>query len=263
MQQPLAIAVIGGLITNMLLTRLLIPVGYLVLVGRRERPADREPPYRVERVGSMARMLIVEDQQKHRESLQRGLEAEGYEVVTASTGIEGFACGDDPGGRRRGARPDAPRPAWAGRAPRPPGSGFAKPVLILTALDAVEERVQGLDSGANDYLVKPFAFTELLARLRAAPAPRLRRARTVLARGRPADGPARPRSHPAPVLTSSLTGREYELLEYLLRNKNEAVTRDMIARDVWKETTGGDDPDHRRLHQRPPKEDRASGRAGN
>ena len=57
------------------------------------------------------------------------------------------------------------------------------PILILTALDAVEERVQGLDSGANDYLVKPFAFAELLARLRALLAPRLHRARTVSVRG--------------------------------------------------------------------------------
>src|SRR5512135_2809545 len=115
----------------------------------------------------MARVLIIEDQWKHLESLRRGLEAEGYEVVTAETGIEGFQAAMTravdavvldlmlPG--RHGL--DVLRDLRA--------SGFAKPVLILTALDAVEERVQGLDSGANDYLVKPFAFAELLARLRA------------------------------------------------------------------------------------------------
>ena len=114
----------------------------------------------------MARMLVVEDQKKHRESLRRGLEAEGYEVVTASTGEEGFAAATTrrvdaivldlmlPG--RHGL--DVLRDLRAG--------GFAKPILILTARDAVEDRVQGLDSGANDYLVKPFAFAEFLARLR-------------------------------------------------------------------------------------------------
>ena len=114
----------------------------------------------------MARILVVEDQEKHLDSLRRGLEAEGYEIVTASTGDEGFRAASTravdavvldlmlPG--RHGLT--VLRDLRAG--------GFAKPVLILTALDAIEERVQGLDTGANDYLVKPFAFAELLARLR-------------------------------------------------------------------------------------------------
>jgi two-component system, OmpR family, copper resistance phosphate regulon response regulator CusR len=185
----------------------------------------------------MARLLIVEDQRKHLESLRRGLVAEGYEVVTATTGPEGFQAAMTravdavvldlmlPG--RHGL--DVLRDLRA--------RGFAKPVLILTALDAVEERVQGLDSGANDYLVKPFAFAELLARLR------------VLLRG---DFPRRELYLRADDLEMDLlarrvvrggvalelTGREYELLEYLLRHKNEIVTRDMIAREVWEEPTG-------------------------
>ncbi len=103
MQQPLAIAVIGGLITNMLLTRLLIPVGYLALeevrtilrgifTGRWEaqRSLNAAPGPRGEE-SAMARVLVVEDQKRHLDSLRRGLEAEGYEVVTASTGEEGLA----------------------------------------------------------------------------------------------------------------------------------------------------------------------------
>jgi DNA-binding response OmpR family regulator len=115
--------------------------------------------------------------------------------------------------------------------------GFAKPILILTALDSVEERVQGLDSGANDYLVKPFAFAELLARLRAL----LRRDFTQRELFLCADDlelDLLTRRVTRRGATIDLTGREYELLEYLLRHNNEVVTRDMIAREVWKETTG-------------------------
>jgi two-component system, OmpR family, copper resistance phosphate regulon response regulator CusR len=185
----------------------------------------------------MARVLIVEDQLKHLKSLRRGLEAEGYEVVTATTGPEGLAAATAglldavvldlmlPG--RHGL--DVLRDLRAG--------GFAKPILILTALDSIEERVEGLDSGANDYLVKPFAFAELLARLRAL----LRRDFTDRELSLRADDleldllSRRVARHGAAL---ELTGREFELLEYLLRHKNEVVTRDMIARDVWKETTG-------------------------
>ena len=189
------------------------------------------------RIDEMARLLIVEDQQKHRESIQRGLEAEGYEVVTASTGVEGFQAAMTqavdavvldlmlPG--RHGL--DVLRDLRA--------RGFTKPVLILTALDAVEERVQGLDSGANDYLVKPFAFAELLARLRAL----LRRdfpQRELYLRADDLEMDLLTRKVVRGGVTLELTGREYELLEYLLRHKNESVTREMIAVDVWKETTG-------------------------
>ena len=185
----------------------------------------------------MARILVVEDQEKHRDSLRRGLEAEGYEVITASTGDEGFEAATTravdavvldlmlPG--RHGL--DVLRDLRAG--------GFAKPVLILTALDAIEERVQGLDSGANDYLVKPFAFAEFLARLRAL----LRRdfsAPELVLRAGDLEMDLLARRVTRAGVELGLTGREYELLEYLLRHKNEVVTRDMIAQDVWKETTG-------------------------
>lgn len=115
----------------------------------------------------MACVLVVEDQQKHLESLRRGLEAEGYEVVAAATGPEGLSAAMS--GTVDVMVLDLMLPGQHGldvlRELR--AAGFSKPVLILTALDSVDERVQGLDSGANDYLVKPFAFVELLARLRA------------------------------------------------------------------------------------------------
>jgi two-component system copper resistance phosphate regulon response regulator CusR len=185
----------------------------------------------------MARLLVVEDQKKLLDSLKRGLDAEGYDVVTASTGDEALASAASaavdaivldlllPGRDGMDVLRELRR------------KGFRQPILILTARDAVEDRVQGLDEGANDYLVKPFAFAELLARLRA-----------VLRRGPP--GPEvllRAADLEMDLLTRrvtrsgtelELTGREFELLEYLVRHKNEIVTRDMIARDVWKETTG-------------------------
>jgi two-component system copper resistance phosphate regulon response regulator CusR len=185
----------------------------------------------------MACVLVVEDQPKQRESLQRGLEAEGYEVVAAETGTGGL---DAATSRAIDAIVlDLMLPGRDGldvlRHLRK--SGFVKPILILTALDSIEERVQGLDSGANDYLVKPFAFAELLARLRAL----LRRdfsERELVLRADDLQMDLLARRVTRRDAAIELTGREFELLEYLLRNKNEAVTRDMIAREVWKETTG-------------------------
>jgi len=108
------------------------------------------------------------------------------------------------------------------------------PVLILTARDGVDDRVLGLDLGADDYLVKPFALPELLARVRA-----------LLRRGRPTDILRLKVADLELDLVSrrvvrgdrliDLTGREFELLEYLLRHQGHLVSREMLARDVWKE----------------------------
>ena len=113
--------------------------------------------------------------------------------------------------------------------------GSKTPVLLLTARDAVEDRVLGLESGADDYLVKPFAFAELLARIRsllrrASPAEGLKRtvadltvdleARRVARAGKPVE----------------LTPREFDLLAYLVRQPGQVVTREMLGRDVWGET---------------------------
>jgi two-component system copper resistance phosphate regulon response regulator CusR len=180
-------------------------------------------------------ILVVEDEPKVGNALREGLEAEGYEVTLAQTGEEGFfqasAHAFDliildvmlPGRdgievlsamRKQGARP---------------------PVLLLTAKDAIEDRVLGLDAGADDYLVKPFAFAELSARIRAL----LRRNRTetesVLTIGRLEVDPVR-RTVTREGQRIELTAREFQLLEYLVRNHGRVVSREMLARDVWKET---------------------------
>jgi DNA-binding response OmpR family regulator len=185
----------------------------------------------------MPRLLVVEDQKKLLSSLESGLREEGYEVATAETGEQGYYVATTepvdavvldlmlPG--RDGIRVLRDLRAH----------GFTQPVLILTARDAVEDRILGLDSGADDYLVKPFAFAELLARLRAL----LRRdvsGRELVLRADDLEVDLLTRRVVRGGIELDLTRREYELLEYLLRHKNATVTRDMIARDVWKEATG-------------------------
>jgi two-component system, OmpR family, copper resistance phosphate regulon response regulator CusR len=185
----------------------------------------------------MARVLVVEDQTKHLDSLRRGLEAEGYDVSIASTGEEGLALAT-------GRDIDAivldlmlPGRDGMGILRELRSQGLTKPILILSARDSVADRVEGLDAGANDYLVKPFAFAEFLARLRAL----LRRdlpGRTLVLRADDLEMDLLDRRVTRSGDELELTGREFELLEYLLRHKNEVVTRDMIALDVWKEQTG-------------------------
>ncbi len=185
----------------------------------------------------MSRLLVIEDQKKLLNTLQRGLEEEGFEVVTASTGEQGYYAATTeefdavvldlmlPG--RHGLK--VLRDLRA--------NGFARPVLILTARDTVEERVSGLDTGADDYLVKPFAFAELVARLRAL----LRRgvsAGEVFLRAADLEMDLLARRVVRGGVELDLTRREFELLEYLLRHKNATVTRQMIAREVWKDPEG-------------------------
>ncbi len=182
------------------------------------------------------RILVVQDEPKIARALQQGLERQEYEVVIASTGEEGFYLVSAetfdlvildlmlPG--RDGLE------VLSTLRKR----GFVTPVLILTARDAVEDRVQGLDTGADDYLVTPFAFPELLARVRAL----LRRGRTQLVAGLQLadlqmDLVAR-RARRGEV-DVEFTPREFELLEYLLRHKEQVVSRDMLAREVWRETS--------------------------
>lgn len=190
-----------------------------------------------EGTNAMSRVLIIEDEMKLLDSLRRGLTQEGYDVTTAATGEEGFYLATTepfdailldlmlPG--RDGMRVLADLRA----------KSVAVPVLVLTARDAVDDRVAGLDSGADDYMVKPFAFAELLARLRAL----LRRnlpSRDVVLKADDLEMDLLARRVVRDGEEVELTGREFELLEYLLRHVNMTVTREMIARDVWKEPAG-------------------------
>lgn len=185
----------------------------------------------------MARVLIVEDQKRLLVSLRRGLEEEGYEVVTTPTGEDGYYRATSqtfdalvldlmlPG--RNGLQ--VLRDLRA--------RGFSKPVLILTSRDAVEDRVKGLDSGADDYLIKPFAFAELLARLRAL----LRRnlgERELVFGADDLEMDLLARRVVRSGVEIELSKREFELLEFLFRHKNMTVTRDMLGREVWKEPEG-------------------------
>lgn len=185
----------------------------------------------------MGKVLVVEDQEKLRRNLQEMLERDGHQVVTAGTGEEGFYCATTqsigvvildlslPGRDGLEVLLDLRR------------AGFDKPVLILTARDSVEDRALGLDQGGDDYLVKPFAQVEFLARVRAL----LRRSNSAQAHV----------LHCADVELDilrrratrkgteiELSQRECDLLEYLIRHKNSNVTREMLARDVWREPSG-------------------------
>ena len=181
------------------------------------------------------RILVVEDEQKVANALLEGLKGERYDVVVERTGEGAFfrittELFD-------AVLLDLTLPGRDGleilEAMRE--RGVKTPVLVLTARDTLEDRVIGLDAGADDYLIKPFAFAELLARVRAlvrrgrvAETPRLTVGdlemhlitREVTRGGRPVE----------------LTVREFELLAYLLRHQGQVVSREGLARDVWKET---------------------------
>jgi two-component system response regulator MprA len=185
-----------------------------------------------------ARILIIEDDEAILTFLRRGLAYDGYEVDTAKDGQLGLAL----------ARDNPPElvvldwmlPGLDGlEVCRRLRAGGPIPILMLTARDAVSDRVQGLDAGADDYMVKPFNLDELLARIRAL----LRRTR-----------PTRPKVYNFSDLTLdtgtrqatrnerviSLTAKEYELLELFLRHPRQVLTREMIYDDVWGYDFGGE-----------------------
>jgi len=180
------------------------------------------------------RILVIEDQRKVAQALEEGLRGDGFDVAVAASGSDGyFLATTEPfslvvldwmlPGR------DGIEVLTALRR-----AGHRVPVLMLTARDDVDDRVAGLDAGADDYLVKPFAFPELAARVRA------------LLRRNAGDG-ARPLRFADLVLDPEdrsavrggrpldLTAREYELLHLLLSHQGHLVSREMLARDVWQE----------------------------
>lgn len=167
-------------------------------------------------------------------ALREGLEADDYVVSVAHTGEEGFYLAQS-----------SPFDMMILDVMLPGRDGFEilttlrqrgtkTPILLLTSRDTLEDRVRGLDSGADDYLVKPFAFPELLARMRA-----------LLRRGKIESGQ---RLKLADLVVDSalrsvtragesleLTAREFDLLHYLLINRDRVVSREMLAREIWKE----------------------------
>jgi DNA-binding response OmpR family regulator len=181
------------------------------------------------------RVLVVEDEQKVARALKEGLEGDGYDVVAEHTGEGAFFRLNTE--RFDVILLDVMLPGRDGLQVLATlrSQGVETPVLVLTARDALEDRVAGLDSGADDYLVKPFAFAEVLARIRAL----LRRGRSTEALRLTVgdlDVDLVSRKVTRAGRHIELTVREFELLEYLLRHEGQVVSRGALARDVWKET---------------------------
>jgi two-component system response regulator MprA len=180
-------------------------------------------------------VLVVDDERAVRSSLRRALTLEGYRVAEAEGGLEALD-------RLRGSAPDAvvldvlmPGVDGLEVCRRLRAAGDRTPVLMLTARDAVSDRVEGLDAGADDYLVKPFALEEMLARLRAL----LRRS---AANGSRADGPLRfahltldldLREAHVGERRVELTKTEFLLLELFLQHPRQVLTRTVIHERVW------------------------------
>ena len=178
------------------------------------------------------RILVVEDESKVAKFLKKGLEQSGYEVHLASDGQSGFEL-------FRVTEYDLvlvdlmlPNMSGWELIPLLRQSKPVLPILALTAKGSVEDRVRGLNLGCDDYIVKPFSFAELLARIQA----QLRRGTALgTAEMRVADlviDPLKRRVTRAGKVIE-LSNKEFALLEYLLRNKDQIVTRKMITENVW------------------------------
>ncbi|MEM5788868.1 MAG: response regulator transcription factor, partial [Syntrophobacteraceae bacterium] len=183
------------------------------------------------------RVLIVEDEQAVVKSIKKGLKQEGYEAETAETGEEGFFLVNEqvfdliildimlPGRtgleilhvlRKRDRK---------------------TPVILLTARGTVADKVNGLDAGADDYLTKPFAFPELVARIKAlhrrSRSNEVKEVQSLRCGDLVMD--LLSQTVRCGVVDVELTGREFKLLEYLMRYRGRTVSREMLARDVWQE----------------------------
>jgi DNA-binding response OmpR family regulator len=181
--------------------------------------------------GRDPRVLVVEDDEEIAQTLQRSLRMDGYEVRIA---------GDGPDALDQAAAYHPDLVILDLGLPKLDGIEVARrlraaddvPILMLTARDALEARVEGLDSGADDYLVKPFERQELLARLRALLRRRPPRGSASLSVG---DLSLNPDTHEVRrgTRTIELTQREFELLEYLMRNERIVVARQRLLEEVW------------------------------
>lgn len=188
------------------------------------------------RTTTVLRVLVVEDDRKLGRALQEGLEREQFVVALEQTGESAFF--------RLSAEVfdvvllDLNLPGRDGLEilRRMRERGITTPVLVLTARDTLQDRIHGLDSGADDYVVKPFAFAEVLARIRA-----------LVRRGRVSGGTRLVAGDVEIDLASrrvtrqgrpiELTLREFDLLEHLVRHEGQVVSREALVKDVWKETS--------------------------
>jgi DNA-binding response OmpR family regulator len=179
------------------------------------------------------RILVVEDERKVASFIRQGLEEEGHQVDVAEDGDSALdLAAGDPAYDLIVLDVVLPRRSGLAVLRTLRDRKVASPVLMLTARDAVSDRVAGLDAGADDYLTKPFAFEEFLARVRAL----LRRgsgqrAAILQVADLVLDPFRREATRNGRRIT--LTGREYALLEYLMRNAGRVLTRPMLAERVW------------------------------
>ncbi len=207
------------------------------------------------------RILTVEDEPRLARLIERALQGAGYEVDVSLDGVEGFE-------RARGGAYDAitldillPRMSGLEIAMRLRRLTVPTPMLMLTARDSVEDRVSGLDLGADDYLIKPFAPEELVARIRAIlrrhadpnHAGELRVDDLILDRVR--------REVRRGGRRTELTAREFDLLDYLMRNAGRVLSRDQIIQAVWShDYEGGGNVVDTYIHYLREKVDRVAGK---
>jgi DNA-binding response OmpR family regulator len=178
------------------------------------------------------RILVVEDEARLAGLLERSLEEEGHAVDVAGSGEEALDWVH--AAAYEAIVLDVMLPGIDGLevCRRLRAARVRTPILLLTARDAIADRVAGLDAGADDYLVKPFAFAELLARLRALARRPVETHETVLRAGDLALDPAARRVCRG-EREIALSNKEFRILEVLLRHRGQVVTRDMIAERVW------------------------------
>ena len=183
---------------------------------------------------TLGHVLVAEDDRSVRESLVLALALEGYDVEAVTDGEQALAAVDRTSARRRRARRHDAGRRRPHRVP-PPARPAVTPILMLTARHEVSDRVAGLDAGADDYLVKPFALDELLAAAARAAAPHRasRAATTTLQRRRPRARPARRDAPSAAAAPLDLTKTEFDLLELLMVNAGIVLSRDTIYERIW------------------------------
>ncbi len=180
------------------------------------------------------RILLVEDEKKMASFIERGLKEEGYAVDVMHDGEKGWECVTVNDYDLAILDVMLPKMSGFDLCAKMRAEGNRTPVLMLTARDSVEDKIKGLDQGADDYLTKPFAFDELLARIRAL----LRRPRELKEESQLSAGglvmdllSRKVRNEKGEDIP--LSQKEFALLEFLMRHKGEVVTRTQIAEHVW------------------------------